>query len=256
MNDFLAGAFGGLISITSIYPTEYLKYRLQIEKKSNIKEIFINTYKNYGLMGYYKGWSIACINVIFRTGIQNGMYSNIKKLTDDKLKYNKLISGIGTGITTAIINTPINNLITKGVFNHIIKDGNKNIIADYLEIQKLGYKYFWKGLNAAIYKDMLSATLLFAGYDILQQKINNSLLSGGIAGMITAAINNPLDVIQSRLQTNYNNHYKSFLDTCIKLYKEEGIAIFYKGSLIRILRPIPGRAIMFYSIELYKNRFC
>ena len=82
--------------------------------------------------------------------------------------------------------------------------------------------------------------------------VENALL-GGISGTIGTIINNPIDVVQTRLQSDYNKKYKSIYDCYKKIYHEEGLLSFTKGLHYRIMRTFPGMAIYISVFEFIKN---
>ena len=65
-------------------------------------------------------------------------------------------------------------------------------------------------------------------------------------GLINVLINNPIDVIKTRLQSN---HSKSVIDCINKTYKEGIIKGFYSGTLARLSRVVPGQGIIFMTYE-------
>jgi hypothetical protein len=73
--------------------------------------------------------------------------------------------------------------------------------------------------------------------------------SGAIAGMVAATVTNPMDVVKTRLQVQEVNHhdpvlhYRGIVDAFMSIYKQEGIATFFKGIGPRVVSVIPSTAI-------------
>jgi len=83
-------------------------------------------------------------------------------------------------------------------------------------------------------------------------------LLGGTSGAIGPTLNNPLDVVKTRLQK------QSFIDGAPKytglgqgialIAKEEGVRALWKGLSPRLMRIVPGQAITFMTYEFVSKR--
>lgn len=62
----------------------------------------------------------------------------------------------------------------------------------------------------------------------------------------------PFDTVKSRIQADefHNRQYKGMIDCCYRLYKNEGIHGFFKGTTMITLRSIPVNAAIFYGYHL------
>lgn len=81
-----------------------------------------------------------------------------------------------------------------------------------------------------------------------------TLLLGGISGGMGPLVNNPLDVVKTRMQKQVISpgkepKYKSLLQSCVVIAKEEGIPALWKGITPRLMRIMPGQAITFMTYE-------
>ena len=64
--------------------------------------------------------------------------------------------------------------------------------------------------------------------------------------MIFGTVNNPLDVVKTRLQkqtvhTGKVPKYTGLLQACVLIAKEEGVLALWKGITPRLLRIMPGQ---------------
>lgn len=71
---------------------------------------------------------------------------------------------------------------------------------------------------------------------------------------VCATVNNPLDVVKTRLQKQIVHpgkapKYTGLLQACVVIAKEEGILALWKGITPRLLRIMPGQAITFMTYE-------
>ena len=83
-----------------------------------------------------------------------------------------------------------------------------------------------------------------------------SLFIGGLSGAIGPIINNPLDVVKTRLQkqnttkiVNGTPKYTGLIQACFKIANEEGAGALWKGITPRLMRIVPGQAITFTTYE-------
>ncbi len=81
--NFISGATAGVVSSLLIYPLELVRTRMALRgemRKFGIMGIIKNTYKQEGLLGLYKGSSIAVIGVLTYKGLGFTFYEEMKKL--------------------------------------------------------------------------------------------------------------------------------------------------------------------------------
>lgn len=83
-----------------------------------------------------------------------------------------------------------------------------------------------------------------------------SMLIGGLSGAMGPIVNNPLDVVKTRLQKQntakkFNGipKYTGLIQACLRIGKEEGAGALWKGITPRLLRIVPGQAITFATYE-------
>mmetsp|Transcript_35856 Transcript_35856/g.66514 ORF Transcript_35856/g.66514 Transcript_35856/m.66514 type:complete len:85 (+) Transcript_35856:2-256(+) len=67
-------------------------------------------------------------------------------------------------------------------------------------------------------------------------------------------VNNPLDVVKTRMQKQVIHpgkepKYKSLMQSCITIAKDEGTPALWKGITPRLMRIMPGQAITFMTYE-------
>ncbi len=76
-------------------------------------------------------------------------------------------------------------------------------------------------------------------YDLIKEKIIQlGLLSDNLpchfvsalgAGFFTTVVGSPVDVIKTRFMNSSSGAYKGVIDCTVKMFKQEGVAAFYKG---------------------------
>lgn len=100
-----------------------------------------------------------------------------------------------------------------------------------------------------------------------QSKPVSDILAGGLSGLISGLLIQPLEVIKVNmiiLPKNYQNYRtRSFIDNFTGvtklIYKEEGMKSFWRGTTPSVLRSTSSAAIYFYTLrkldEIDKKRF-
>jgi solute carrier family 25 (mitochondrial citrate transporter), member 1 len=81
-----------------------------------------------------------------------------------------------------------------------------------------------------------------------------SLIIGGLSGGLGPLVNNPLDVVKTRLQKQVvvegkTPKYTGLIQACVVISQEEGVLALWKGITPRLLRIMPGQAITFMTYE-------
>lgn len=81
-----------------------------------------------------------------------------------------------------------------------------------------------------------------------------SLLLGGLSGGMGPLVNNPLDVVKTRMQKQVirpgtEPKYQSLMQSCVVIAREEGTLALWKGITPRLMRIMPGQAITFMTYE-------
>eukprot|EP01089_Gocevia_fonbrunei_P004663 TRINITY_DN14701_c0_g1_i1.p1 TRINITY_DN14701_c0_g1~~TRINITY_DN14701_c0_g1_i1.p1 ORF type:complete len:325 (-),score=57.68 TRINITY_DN14701_c0_g1_i1:65-1039(-) len=88
------------------------------------------------------------------------------------------------------------------------------------------------------------------------------LIYGGIAGAVSRTVVAPIDRVKILLQVaqvmqnqNTNFKYDGVYSSLVKMYKEEGVASYWKGNGTNLLRISPVIAMRYYFNEKYKQIF-
>jgi len=108
---------------------------------------------------------------------------------------------------------------------------------------KEGVAAFWKGIAFAYGREMSYTSIKLGAYAPVRDKLGAGkdspiylkFLAGAITGGIGSVIGNPFDVMKTLAQTNKEK--SAGLTTLVgNMYKDQGIAGFYRGVEVNILR--------------------
>lgn len=239
-----AGIMTGLFSQSLTWPLEYIKMKRQINSKP-IMENLKYEYNRYGLKGYTRGLGWHLGGGIPRVTLRFFTYDYLLNNGID----NKLFAGFISGIMEAsIIYTPSEYMKIQAMKNNKMKDIGPKI--------KSNPKVLFQGLLPTIMRTASNQAVTFTFFDMFNDYFVNNMghtvgkLTTGSLGAITAVIlNNPIDVIKTRMQAENKN----ILQTSKNIIKNYGITGFWKGGLIRSCRMAPLYALNFYIFDYFKN---
>jgi len=279
----IAGGLSGLASLITIYPTEYIKSQVQFQGNYyGFRQICRQTYQNWGLFGFYRGMTPLLIGSIPRSMFKFAGYEQTHYLLRKHqllTKYPDLqnfLSGSVAGVLTAVtVSSFTDNIKMNSIYHQTQHQQKLSLFQSTKQIyQQKGISGFYRGLSSTCMKESLTFGLRFTFYHRIfrplhsfEAKIKNqdskempknsltSAVAGGIGGGIVCLINNPFDVAQTRLQTNYSGKYHNLPHCLWNVIKEEGIMALWKGASYRSLRAIPGVMISFYVYEILTHSY-
>lgn len=280
-----AGGIAGALEAFIMFPTEYVKTQIQLEgaavKKAKAaglppdqwpKPRFTGiidcakvTFKEKGIFGFYRGVNTLVIGSIPKAGVRFMAYEQFASLLRDPKtgKTNTLLAGMGAGIAEAIFAvTPMETVKTK-----MIHDVNQPVrkykglahgVATMLREEGLGGIY--KGLVPTCLKQGCNQAVRFTVFDGIKGLVltggkkeftaTESLVYGGIAGIISVYATMPFDVIKTRMQGLEAKQYSSSFDCAKKIAADEGVLAYWKGTVPRLSRVMFSSGIIFTFYEI------
>jgi len=124
-----------------------------------------------------------------------------------------------------------------------------------------------RGLYRGVTAPLLGVTPIFAlsfwGYDVGQRLVRwcastdgdltlfQKCLAGGFSAIPTTVVMAPVERIKCLLQTS--GQYKGFNDCAASVYRTGGIASLYRGTVLTLLRDVPGSVAYFGTYEFVKQ---
>jgi solute carrier family 25 (mitochondrial citrate transporter), member 1 len=128
-----------------------------------------------------------------------------------------------------------------------------------------GVSALYKGVVPTMLRQGCNQAVNFTAYNMIKAKLMDwqgtselaswqSLLIGGLSGGMGPLVNNPLDVVKTRLQKQVvvpgkTPKYTGLVQSCVLIAKDEGLLALWKGITPRLLRIMPGQAITFMTYE-------
>lgn len=140
----------------------------------------------------------------------------------------------------------------------------------FLIVKEEGLGALYKGVIPTMLRQGCNQAVNFTGYNYIKKEVMarqgtdrldhwQSLLIGGFSGGMGPLVNNPLDVVKTRLQKQVitpgkTPKYTGLGQACLRIGREEGVLALWKGITPRLLRIMPGQAITFMTYEAVSAR--
>ncbi|XP_002056735.3 tricarboxylate transport protein, mitochondrial isoform X1 [Drosophila virilis] len=279
LKGIIAGGITGGIEICITYPTEYVKTQLQLDEKgankryNGIADCVKKTVQQRGFFGLYRGLSVLIYGSIPKSATRFGAFeflrSNFVDSQGQLSGSGKLLCGMGAGVCEAIIAvTPMETIKVKFINDQRSPNPKfKGFAHGVREIIKTeGISGIYKGLSATIMKQGSNQAIRFFVMESLKDLYKGGDhkkpvpkllvgLFGAIAGAASVFGNTPLDVVKTRMQGLEAAKYKNTADCAMQIFKNEGLAAFYKGTVPRLGRVCLDVAITFMIYDSFMEIF-
>lgn len=125
-----------------------------------------------------------------------------------------------------------------------------------------GLRGFFQGFVPTTARQAANSATRFGSYTTLRQFAESyvapgeklgglaTFALGGAAGFITVYVTQPLDTVKTRMQSiEARSQYRTTLGCAARMYREEGVRIFWSGALPRLVRLVLSGGIVFTMYE-------
>ena len=93
--------------------------------------------------------------------------------------------------------------------------------------------------------------------DELGNKMVYPFICGGLTGIVTWTVNYPVDLVKTRIQLDgadgRERLYKSSWDCFIKVWREGGVRLLYRGLISCYVRAFANSSFLFVAVEISKR---
>eukprot|EP00761_Pharyngomonas_kirbyi_P006530 gb/GECH01006537.1/.p1 GENE.gb/GECH01006537.1/~~gb/GECH01006537.1/.p1 ORF type:complete len:318 (+),score=46.30 gb/GECH01006537.1/:1-954(+) len=292
--NLLAGALARCTAATILFPVDVIKTRFQFMRGNNtlvakpyssILGAFSTIYRSEGLIGFYRGLPVKLFYVAPAAAVSFTVYeqfkSAMKKLTSDDADKSELpfgyftpvvtvMAGAGARVLGTACRTPFDmlkqHLQVQGISDQSTR-GTMHILKTIFRSE--GLRGLFIGYKVTLLRDAPFAAIYFTTYEmfkVAQQRVfgisessmPNHLAAGASAGFISTCCTIPVDVVKTRLQTQYHlpaseQRYSGIIDVFQRLWKEEGVRGLSRGLGPRLVYLIPSASITFAAFEQFKK---
>lgn len=241
-----------------------------------------------GFLALYKGLTAVYTGIIPKMAIRFLSFEQYKEglaFLAKKFDYNAnptlitFTAGLASGLTEAIlVVTPAEVCKIRMQSQHhsmmdpVQRQHRKytNVVQTAMVIVKEeGFGALYKGVVPTMLRQGCNQAVNFTGYNLIKKKVMayqnttelaswQSLFIGGFSGGMGPLVNNPLDVVKTRMQKQVIKpgqppKYSGLVQACGLIAKEEGVLALWKGITPRLMRIVPGQAITFMTYEFVSS---
>jgi solute carrier family 25 citrate transporter 1 len=233
-----------------------------------------------GFLALYKGLTAVYTGIIPKMAIRFVAFEQYREwltaLNSGQLTTTiTFTAGLASGLTEAVLVVTPSEVCKVRMMGqyHSLQDPVQKQHRKYTNVVQTGYTIIKEEGIGALYKGVVPTMLRqgcnqavnFTAYNWIKTKIMDwqqtdqlqhwqSLTIGGLSGGMGPLVNNPLDVVKTRLQKQIitpgkTPKYTGMVQCMVVIAKEEGPTALWKGIVPRLLRIMPGQAITFMTYE-------
>lgn len=131
-----------------------------------------------------------------------------------------------------------------------------------------GISGFFQGFVPTTLRQSANSAVRFGSYTSLRQLAESwtapgeklgavsTFTIGGMAGLVTVAVTQPLDTVKTRMQSiEAKQVYGNTLRCAVTIFKNEGVLTFWSGALPRLARLVMSGGIVFTMYEKSMEMF-
>ncbi|CAE7710565.1 SLC25A1 [Symbiodinium sp. KB8] len=268
-----AGGLAGAMEVTIMYPTEYVKTQMQLQKA----EAGVMKYRNSwhcaktivaerGPLALYRGLTSLLLGTVPKTALRFTAFGFLKNaFRDEQGKLSALrtlAAGMATGaVEASLVVTPVETLKTRLIHDqNSAKPKYRGLIHAARVIgAEEGLGGIYKGWTPTMAKQMGNQGVRFLVFEEIKKAFASGdgapmafwgkFLSGGTAGLVSVLATMPFDMVKTRMQGLEAAQYRSTLHCVQKVFAEEGLFAFWKGMAPRLPRVVFGQSITLSSYD-------
>jgi solute carrier family 25 citrate transporter 1 len=234
----------------------------------------------------YKGLTAVYTGIIPKMAIR---FVSFEQYRETLAKFEKngevssrvtFVAGLASGLTEAVVVvTPaeVCKIRLQSQFHSLMDPSQmhhrkyKNVVqAAFVIVREEGLGALYKGVVPTMLRQGINQAVNFTVYNAAKKYVTDwqgtdqlhhwqSLVLGGLSGGVGPLVNNPLDVVKTRLQKQVvipgkEPKYTGLVQACVTIAREEGILALWKGITPRLLRIMPGQAITFMTYEAVSSK--
>ncbi|KAF5534062.1 citrate transport mitochondrial [Fusarium mexicanum] len=266
LRSIIAGSTAGAIEIAITYPAEFAKTRSQLNRR--LAEGQKLPWPPFGKQ-WYAGCTTLIIGNAAKAGIRFVAFDQYKALLVDENGNlsgpRTVLAGFGAGVTESLLAvTP-----TESIKTTLIDDRKsaKPRMRGFLHAvpiiaRERGLRGFFQGFVPTTARQAANSATRFTAYNFFKQMAESytapgeklgavgTFAIGGLAGLITVYVTQPLDTIKTRMQsieakTTYGNSFKC----ATTIFKQEGVLTFWSGAVPRLARLVVSGGLVFTAYE-------
>ncbi|KLU84646.1 tricarboxylate transporter [Magnaporthiopsis poae ATCC 64411] len=266
LRSIIAGSTAGAVEIAITYPAEFAKTRTQLNR--NLAEGKKLPWPPFGRQ-WYAGCTTLIIGNSAKAGIRFVAFDQYRSLlADENGKMSgprTVLAGFGAGVTESLLAvTPTESIKTTLIDDRKSAKPRMRGFLDAVPIiaRERGIKGFFQGFVPTTARQAANSATRFSSYTFLKQLAESytapgeklgavgTFATGGVAGIITVYVTQPLDTIKTRMQSiEARSLYGNSFRCASIIFRQEGLLTFWSGAVPRLARLVMSGGIVFTMYE-------
>ncbi|KAJ5114595.1 hypothetical protein NUU61_000354 [Penicillium alfredii] len=266
LRSIIAGSSAGAVEIAITYPAEFAKTRTQLNRR-------LPDGQKLPWPPFGKQWYAGCTTLIIGNSLKAGIrfvaFDAIKSvLQDENGKISgprTVVAGFGAGFTESLLAvTPFESIKTQLIDDRKSATPRMRgfLHGSNIIFQERGLRGFFQGFVPTTARQAANSATRFSSYTTLKQLAEgyvapgeklgtvSTFAIGGIAGLITVYVTQPLDTVKTRMQSlEASKNYKNSFVCAARIFRDEGVFTFWSGAMPRLARLIMSGGIVFTMYE-------
>ncbi|KAI8341652.1 mitochondrial carrier domain-containing protein [Chlamydoabsidia padenii] len=272
---FYFGGAASCIAAIVVHPFDLTKVRLQNSKGSGNQGMFATMVKiarTEGPLQLYAGLSASILRQATYSTVRFGGYEKMKRIVSkdkDPNVWQMLVASSTAGALGGACGNPGDVVNVRMQYDGQLpvqqRRNYKHALDGVVRIaREEGVASLFRGLGPNMNRAILMTSSQCVSYDTfkdlllryspLQDGLILHFTSSTLAGLVATTVCSPVDVIKTRIMTASSSDRKmSSLNVMSSMYRNEGLASFFKGWTPAFIRLAPQTIITFVVLEQFKK---
>ncbi|XP_051883199.1 mitoferrin-2 [Pristis pectinata] len=275
----IAGAVAGVMEHCVMYPIDCVKTRMQslqpdpAARYRNVMDALKRIVRTEGFWRPMRGLNVTATGAGPAHALYFACYEKIKKTLSDTIHpggNSHIANGAAGCVATLFHDAAMNPAEVVKQRMQMYNSPYKHVLDCMRTVWKNeGAGAFYRSYTTQLTMNIPFQAVHFMTYEFLQEKLNphrqynpsSHVLSGAMAGAVSAAVTTPLDVCKTLLNTqeslalnslNISGHLSGMANAFRTVYRLGGIPAYFKGVQARVIYQMPSTAIAWSVYEFFK----
>lgn len=272
----ISGMTGGVTAITTFYPLNIVRTRLQVDEslknEGNVFKTVMKIAEQDGPQALYQGWWSSVVSLGASNFVYFYTYNAFKAIYKRQLQRKEIDPGTNlaiaaaAGVVNVLTTTPFwvagTRLMVQSKKGTQGKKPYKGVLDTLTRIaNEEGVGALWNGVGPSLVL-VSNPTIQFSTYERLRGimvKISEKrgsgitsfefFLMGAIAKAVATIFTYPLQIAQSRLRADKEGKYKGTASVLRDLYAVKGFLGWFKGIEAKLWQTVLTAAFQFLTYE-------
>ncbi|XP_030622447.1 mitoferrin-1 [Chanos chanos] len=274
-----AGAVAGILEHTVMYPVDSVKTRmqsLQPDPKAQYRSVYgalKKIVRTEGLLRPLRGLNITVLGAGPAHALYFTCYERLKRTLSDIIQNggnSTIANGIAGSVATVLHDAVMNPAEVVKQRMQMYKSPYRGLWDCVVTVTRTeGVAAFYRSYSTQLTMNIPFQAVHFITYELMQEQLNpqrqywpgSHIVSGAVAGAVSAAVTTPLDVCKTLLNTQENvalssvqvsGHLSGMANALRTVYRLGGVPAFFKGVRARVIYQMPSTAIAWSVYEFFK----